>query len=144
MALTSLFGGFALANAKLGAVHGFAGPLGGMFTSPHGALCARLLAPVMSANINALRNRDPDNIALHRYTEVAQLLTGTPGARPEDGARWAAELCENLHIPRLSAWGLKRDSIASAVAKARVASSMKGNPITLMPDELTRILEESI
>ena len=47
MSLASLFGGIALANAKLGAVHGFAGPIGGMFPAPHGAICARLL-PVVS------------------------------------------------------------------------------------------------
>ena len=42
MAVASLFGGLALANAGLGAVHGFAGPIGGSFPAPHGAICAAL------------------------------------------------------------------------------------------------------
>jgi alcohol dehydrogenase class IV len=144
MALTSLFGGLALANAKLGAVHGFAGPLGGMFNSPHGALCARLLAPVMRVNIAALRQRDPDNVALSRYTQVARLLTGRQGAQPEDGATWAAGLCQQLDIPRLSAYGVKRDAVPAAVRKAKASSSMKGNPVALEDEELIEILELSI
>jgi len=55
MALASLFSGLGLANAKLGAVHGFAGPLGGMYSAPHGVICARLLPFVMAANVQALR-----------------------------------------------------------------------------------------
>src|SRR5215213_8761925 len=57
MALGSLFGGLALANAGLGAVHGFAGPIGGMFSAPHGAVCAALLPFVMAANLKALRGQ---------------------------------------------------------------------------------------
>jgi len=53
MCLASLFSGMALANAGLGAVHGFAAPIGGSFDAPHGVVCARLLPYVMEANINA-------------------------------------------------------------------------------------------
>ena len=88
MALVSLYGGLALANAKLGAVHGIAGPLGGMFDAPHGAVCAALLPQVMVVNIRALRERQPDSEALERYVEVAQILTGNPDASADDGTAW--------------------------------------------------------
>ena len=54
MAMASMLGGMALANVKLGAVHGFAGPMGGMFEMPHGAVCACLLPAVMEINIKAI------------------------------------------------------------------------------------------
>jgi alcohol dehydrogenase class IV len=76
MSLASLFGGLALANAALGAVHGFAGPLGGMLHAPHGVLCGRLLPLIMEANIRALQQRQPDHPAVKRYVEIAQILTG--------------------------------------------------------------------
>ncbi len=57
MALAALFGGIALANARLGAVHGFAGVLGGATGQAHGAICARLLPFVMEANIRAVGER---------------------------------------------------------------------------------------
>ncbi|MHC4355845.1 MAG: iron-containing alcohol dehydrogenase, partial [Planctomycetota bacterium] len=81
MALASLFGGLGLANAKLGAVHGFAGPLGGMFPAPHGVICARLLPFVMETHVRALLDRQPDSPAVVRFDEVARLLTGKATAR---------------------------------------------------------------
>src|SRR6202007_1073977 len=80
MALASLFGGLALANAGLGAVHGFAGPVGGMFNAPHGLVCGILLPFVVDANIKALQLRSPDSQALKRYDEIGRLLTGSSQA----------------------------------------------------------------
>ena len=54
--MCSLLGGMALANAKLGAVHGLAGVIGGIADVPHGMACAALLAPVIEANVRALRS----------------------------------------------------------------------------------------
>jgi alcohol dehydrogenase class IV len=144
MCVTSLCGGLSLANAKLGAVHGFAAPLGGMFPAPHGAVCARLLPRVTAMNVRALRERDPHSPALERYEEVARLLTGTPFARAEDGAAWLRELVDQLEIPPLSAYGVRADDIARVVAQARKASSMSGNPIVLTDDELSDVLGEAI
>jgi alcohol dehydrogenase class IV len=140
MALAALMGGLALANARLGAVHGFAAPIGGMFDAPHGAICAALLAPVMRMNVQALRARDPQRPALGRYAEVAQLLTGRDDATPEDGADWVATLAADLAIPPLSAYGITSAHFDEIAQKAAQASSMKGNPITLTHDELVSIL----
>jgi alcohol dehydrogenase class IV len=146
MSVASLFGGLALANAALGAVHGFAGPLGGMLHAPHGALCARLLPLVMEANIEALARRQPGHPALKRYEEIAQILTDNKAATALDGARWARDLVEELKIPRLAAYGLQPEDfgLREAVQKTQKANSFKGNPIVLDETELTRILEQAL
>ena len=143
MAMASLFGGLALANAGLGAVHGFAGPLGGMFPAPHGAICGLLLPQVMEANVHALKARAPDSPALARYEEVAQLLTGVPKARAADGVIWVQDLCAIFEIPPLSAYALKEKDFPDVVSKVRRASSTKGNPVMLTDDELTQIVEKA-
>jgi len=142
MALASLFSGLALANAKLGAVHGFAGPLGGMISAPHGTICARLLPYVMEANVQALQNRAPGSPALARYDEIAQMLNGSKGTTV-DLVKWVREICLALKVPPLSEFGLKEQDFSSVVAKAQKSSSMKGNPISLTDDELMGILKKS-
>ena len=144
MSLASLFGGLALANAKLGAVHGFAGPLGGMFSAPHGAICARLLPYVMEANVQALQARAPSSPALARYDEIAQILTGMATARATDGIAWVQDLCAALKVPPLAESGLKEADIPTIVANSEKASSMKGNPITLTGKELAEILRKAM
>lgn len=143
MCLASLFGGIALANARLGAVHGFAGVLGGTTGHPHGAICARLLPFVIDANLNALRRRPVAGV-LDRYAEVARLITGQPSATAEDGLRWVQDLCAGLAIPTLASAGLTRDDFAHVIPAAARASSMKGNPITLDDAELAAILEAAL
>jgi alcohol dehydrogenase class IV len=134
-----MFGGLCLANAGLGAVHGFAAPVGGMFAAPHGGVCAALLAPVLRANLGALRARAPDAAVLGRFTELGALLTGRADATVEDGLGFVAELTRALGVPGLGGYGVTRADVPALVAKARVASSMKGNPIVLNDDELAEI-----
>lgn len=144
MALVSLVGGIALANAKLGGVHGFAGPLGGAFDAPHGALCARLLGPVLEANVRALRARAAGSDALARHDELARMLTGRAQAHAADAVRWAETLAADLAIPSLSTYGMRATDIPSIAERAARASSMKGNPIVLAPDELEAILDRAL
>jgi alcohol dehydrogenase class IV len=144
MAVASLFGGLALANAGLGAVHGFAGPIGGMFPAPHGAVCACLLPHVIEANLAALRQREPGSAALPRYDEVAQLLTNDPAAQASDGVEWVRRLVDGIRIPRLAAYGVEPSDVGDLVAKAAKASSMKANPIELTAQELRQVLERAM
>lgn len=144
MALASLMGGLALANAKLGAVHGLASPLGGLIPAPHGAICARLLPLVMEANVRGLKARSPDSPAMGRYVEVAGLLTGKAGADAMDCVEWMKELCVDLSIPPLSRFGLREGDIEIVVRQAQQASSMKGNPLPLTDQELGVILRGAL
>jgi alcohol dehydrogenase class IV len=140
MALASLFGGLALANAKLGAVHGIAGPLGGMFPAPHGAACAALLPHVMAMNVRALLARQPDNVAVSRFDHVAQLLTGDSSATAAEGVAFIQDLCAQLEIPKLRSYGVSEVAFSELIDKAMRASSMQGNPIPLEEAELNEIL----
>lgn len=141
MAFASLCGGLALANAKLGAVHGFAGPLGGLLEAPHGALCARLLPGVIEANVRALEGRGP---IVERYAEVARLVTGRADARIEDGVAWIRALCEDLGVRQLGAYGLTAAQIPRVVEMSAQASSMKGNPVVLPAEDLAQILRDAL
>ena len=143
MALASFLSGLALANAALGAVHGFAAPLGGMYSAPHGALCAAVLPHAMTVNIQALRQRQPDGLALRRYAIGAQLLTGDRAAAPEDGINWIRNMCSALQIRPLREHGVRSEDFSQIVEKASKASSMKGNPIPLTLEEMGKILELS-
>jgi alcohol dehydrogenase class IV len=144
MAMGSLFGGLALANSALGVVHGFAGPVGGQFPIPHGAICAALLPHVMEINVRALTERAPDNPALPRYEEIARIVTGVDGATAFDGIAWVAKLCSALQIRGLRTYGVTENDIPALVEKAAQASSTKGNPIALTTAEMTEALSRAL
>jgi len=139
MSFASLLGGMALANAGLGVVHAFAAPVGGMWTAPHGAICAAVLPHAIEVNVEALRSRAPESPALCRYDEIARLLTRQPHAIADDAVLWIADLCARLEIPPLRAYGVTAADIPSLADKAAVTSSMKGNPIQLTAEELREI-----
>ena len=138
MCVASLFGGMALANAGLGAVHGLAGPLGGMFDAPHGALCAALLPNVMEVNRGMIRGpagrgavSAPTEI-VRRFEEVVRIV-GDLG-----------ELVRALKIQPLRTYGVKRDSFPAIIEKAKATSSLKGNPLPLRDEDLREILERAL
>jgi alcohol dehydrogenase class IV len=144
MAMCSLLGGIALANAKLGAVHGLAGVIGGTADVPHGMACAALLAPVIEANVRALRSGPPGHPALGRYTEAARLLTGKPAASIDDGLTWIRDTVSQLAVPGLAAFGIGPQHADDIAAKAASSSSMQGNPVALTHRDLSAAVRQAL
>jgi alcohol dehydrogenase class IV len=140
MAICALLGGLSLANAKLGAVHGLAGVIGGMAPVPHGMACAALLAPVTEANVRALRSGPPGHPALGKYAQAAQILADDPAAAIEDGLAWIRDTVTLLAVPQLGAFGIGPEQADEIAAKAARSSSMQGNPVPLSDDELRAIV----
>ena len=144
MATCALLGGMALANAKLGAVHGLAGVIGGIADVPHGIACAAVLAPVISANVRALRSGPPGQPALDRYGRAARLLTGDPAASVEDGLAWIRQTLVLLDVPGLAAFGVGAQHADEIAAKALTSSSMQGNPVALSHGDLKAIVTQAL
>lgn len=140
LSLTSLFGGLALANAGLGAVHGFAGVLGGRTGAAHGALCGRLLPGVLRANARAVAEEGGD---LSRHDEVA----GWIGAALGDDADPIGVLERSITawgLPSLAAMGVGEADIPDLARESQATSSMRGNPVALSQPQLEAILRDSL
>jgi len=144
MSLCSLLGGMALANAKLGAVHGIAGVVGGMTGASHGAICAALLPSVVTVTVAALRDRAPQSPALARYGRAGELVNADRSSRVDDLVDWIRETCQQLSMPGLGSLGLSSDQVDTVVSASARSSSIKGHPIELTSDELRRIVQSSL
>jgi alcohol dehydrogenase class IV len=140
MALAAMFSGMALSNSGLGAVHGFAAPIGGSFQAPHGAVCAILLAPVWAANLAAITESE----TRQRFQTVARLLTSDPHVTAESAVLWLRDLTARLGIPGLSKFGIQESHLKQLSMQAAQASSMKGNPVLLSHETLVSILRAAL
>jgi len=148
MAYAALLSGVCLANAGLGAVHGFASPLGAQLPIPHGMACGAVLWQVIGANITALTERDPTSPALVKYAEAGRILAALPPGTRDETARVGLvdilhDRVKQLEVPPLSAFEMTAEHIPAIVADSP-GSSMRTNPIALTDGELTAILEESL
>lgn len=144
LSLAALYSGLALANAGLGAAHGFAAPIGGTFSAPHGAVCAALLPHVIAINLRAARSRQPGGETVRRYTDIARFLTGNGTATAEDAAPFVRDLVAELRIPPLRVYVIDACHTPALVEQAARASSMKANPLPLLTDELAEILSRAL
>jgi alcohol dehydrogenase class IV len=147
MALAALLSGIVLTNAGLGAVHGFAAPIGANFPAPHGAVCAALLPHVIEANIHGAASRGHAAV-LDRYTDVGRALSGNRDLDAQQAIAMAAmgthTYLRDLTIPPLREFGLTLTCVPEMVGLAKKASSMRFNPVTLSDDVLADVLTRAI
>ncbi len=143
LAYAALISGIVLAQAGLGAVHGLASPLGALFPVPHGVVCGTLVAEATAINLQALRERTPDSVALAKYARAGRKVTQRQDL--DDDAALAG-LVEHLRawteccaLPRLGTFGLGPEQVATVVAQCR-GGSMATNPIELTDAELGELL----
>lgn len=145
IAYAATISGLTLANAGLGAVHGFASAIGGMAEVPHGVVCATLVGEVTKINIETLIRTDPDGTALKKYKNAADLLDPSrPSASAVEGARRLISLLEQwtdqMKIPVLSAYGVTDKEIDRILE----STGQKNNPVTLTREQLSRVLRSRL
>ncbi len=137
VSLCALLSGLALANGKLGAAHGLAGPLGGYLGAPHGAITAAVMVAVSEHNL-----AHAGDVALARYAEVGELLTGRHD--PRAFLDWWGQTAAEFGVPGLAALGMTEDGIEPVAEAAAKASSTKGNPVAMTTADLADVLRRSL
>lgn len=142
MAWASLASGIALANGGLGAVHGIASVLGGAYDAPHGALCGRLLIPVLKANLASERCTSTARADITNCQRtISELFPPTRSSDPYSGLE---DWLKTQGLPRLSHWGIEPDQVDALAAQAVNASSSLKNPVKLETRELSQAIHEAL
>ena len=136
MAYVSLCGGLALANAGLGAVHGLAGPLGGMAAAPHGAVCGALLPHALLAN-----RAQATGEAARRIMQVCDWIGAALGLSGDDAPLALAKWSTAQGLLRLSQMDVAAQDLPIIADAAQGSSSMKANPVALTAAQLLAILQ---
>jgi alcohol dehydrogenase class IV len=141
MSMGSLMAGMAMVNARLGAVHGMAHPLGSHYRIPHGVVCGLLLPYTMEYNLSH---------AMTKYAQLAPLLgVQARGLSDEDAAQVVIDrvrqMLEGIAIPmRLAPFGVREEELGPIIEESLTSSSLKHNPRPLNADDVRRILKAAL
>jgi len=124
-AYASLMAGMALANARLGAVHGIAHPLGARYGIEHGVICALLMPHVMRLNRGHVGDKYDRLCAVAGgdIIEVFEALVERFGLR---------RALDGVAIPREDFPAIARESLPSGSLKANPRKFTEGDVITVL------------
>ena len=140
MSYAALVSGITLNHSGLGAVHGIAGPLGGLFPVPHGVACGKLLFPVMTFVIKKIID-EKNIIAQKRFADIGKLFTVNNGHEDIFYCKQFLDVLNKwtraLKLPQLSYFGMTAADMAKAISLA----DSKNSPAILSKEEMKTILE---
>ena len=144
MSYAAMLSGIVLANAGLGAVHGFASSVGGYRDIPHGVICGTMLGAVNRKNIQKVLAEHKGTELYSKYLKMAKLLGNFKMKTDDFIIEFFAEEIDNkikrLNIPLLGRYGIDFNDVESIVSK----TSIKNNPVVLNKEDLSEILLERI
>jgi len=141
MAYASFLSGITLANAGLGAVHGLASAIGGLFDIPHGVICGTLVSAVTKVTIEKLRKcRDTYDNVLMKYARAGALLTGQDCDESQEYCDLLVDKLEEwtevLRMPSLNEFGVNKLDFDAILDR----TDNKNNPVPLDRNEIRQIL----
>ncbi|HUT34385.1 MAG TPA: iron-containing alcohol dehydrogenase [Planctomycetota bacterium] len=121
----SLMAGMALANARLGAVHGMAHPLGARYGLEHGVVCALLMPHVMRLN----RGHVGDKYARLSALAGGDIVGFVEGLVERFGLRHALD---GVAIPREDYAAIAKESLPSGSLKANPRKFTEGDVVAVL------------
>ncbi len=139
MAWVSTCGGLALANSGLGAVHGFAGVIGGMTAAPHGEICGTLLPAVLESHVLHARTGTEIHDRLQWVLEEIGMCFSE--GNTDESIASLRDWSFSMGLRRLSDLGVQKEDHLPIAKASSLASSMKANPFPLSHLELVRVLQ---
>ena len=140
MSYSAMVSGITLSYAGLGAVHGMAGPLGGLIAVPHGIVCGKLLFPVMSFVVKKIIEGKNATVR-KRFADIGRLFINDQDHDDVFYCRQFLDILRKwtqaLKFPPLSRFGMK----AADMEKTVFLADSKNSPAVLSKEEMRIILE---
>lgn len=140
MSYAALVSGISLTRSGLGAVHGIAGPLGGLFPVPHGIACGKLLFPVMSFVIKKIVE-EKNTSAQKRFADIGKVFSADSG---KDDIFYCKQFlsvldkwARSVSLPQLSRFGMTAAHMEKTIALA----DSKNSPAVLSKENMKVVLE---
>ncbi|MDD5132646.1 MAG: iron-containing alcohol dehydrogenase, partial [bacterium] len=140
MLYAALLSGIALSNARMGAVHGIAHPLGQKYNLPHGLVCGVLLPYVIEFNLN---------FATAKYAAIAGVMGGLlRGLDKERAAKICIDKTKQLLVEvgfpwRLRELGIKPEDFPQLAKDSMPSGSLKANPRVVSEEDVISILKKA-
>jgi len=148
MLLGSMMGGIALANARSGAVHGMAHPVGSRYSLAHGLVCAMLLPHVIQFNSDPVY--DGASLTAAKYAWIAKALDLVPQSAPDSEAvrslvGHVEKLNDLLGIPKhMADFGLCKEDFPEIIERSMPSGSLAHNPRKVSPDDVADLLDAAV